>query len=127
MTGEARPYIVIPEGQKKLFLRTTSDLGLWSQSRTCHNSMVQNVTFPFNQKSDTLNISPDLSGCLLISVLVERTAQMRQESHWNFLSPNSIDLIIRTSICYLHWCLNSSHLAIIWKIVTDTQLKIVVT
>lgn len=59
-------------------------------------SMVQNVTLPFNQESDTLNVSPHLSGCPLISVLVERTVQMRQESHWNYLGPNSIDLMIRT-------------------------------
>lgn len=74
-------------------------------------SMVQNVTLMFNQESDTLRVSPWLSGCLLISELVERTAQMRQESNWNYLGPNSIE--IRTYICYLHWCLNSSYLAII--------------
>lgn len=76
VVGEARTHVMMPERQK---ICLSED----KQLIHCHleaghaiiQSMVQNVTLPFNQESNTLILNPWLSGCSLTSVLVERTTQ----------------------------------------------------
>lgn len=114
--GEARTQIVT-HGRQKVCLSEDKHL-IHFQLEAGHaiiQSVVQNVTWPLNLESNTLILNPWLCGCPLISVLVERT-RIKHQSHWNYLGLNSIDLIMISWICHLHWCWNTPHHALIRRI-----------
>lgn len=72
-------HVMIPERQKICLSEDNQLIHFCLEAgHAISQSIVQNVTLPFNQESNALILNPWLSGCPLILMLVERAMQIKQ-------------------------------------------------